>query len=60
MHKVFVEIKGDNVIVSYEAGVESVTPGQACVLYVEEECIGGGIIDTVYDSLDNKMVYIGE
>ena len=35
-----------NIIVKYDY-VKSVTPGQACVLYVGEECIGGGIIKEV-------------
>ncbi len=36
-----------NILVSYPQGVKSVTPGQACVLYVDEQCIGGGIIKEV-------------
>ena len=35
------------VIVKYPQGVKSVTPGQACVFYNEEECLGGGIIKEV-------------
>lgn len=35
-----------NIIVKYD-NVKSVTPGQACVLYLKEECIGGGIIKEV-------------
>ena len=35
------------VLVKYPQGVKSVTPGQACVLYDEEECLGGGIIKEV-------------
>ena len=38
-------------------GVKSVTPGQACVLYVDEQCIGGGIIDTVCKN-DEKIWYL--
>ncbi len=60
LHKVYVTVDNNNLIVEYEQGIESVTPGQACVLYIDEQCIGGGIIDTVYDSDNNKMVYIGE
>ena len=33
--------------VIYPQGVKSVTPGQACVLYDGEECLGGGIIKEV-------------
>ena len=36
-----------NVIVKYPEGVKSVTPGQACVFYNGEECLGGGIIKEV-------------
>ncbi len=35
-----------NIIVKYD-NVKSVTPGQACVLYLDEECLGGGIIKEV-------------
>lgn len=36
-----------NMLVSYEQGVKSVTPGQACAFYLGEECLGGGIIKEV-------------
>ena len=35
------------ILVKYPQGVRSVTPGQACVLYNGEECLGGGIIKEV-------------
>ena len=38
-------------------GVKSVTPGQACVFYVGEQCIGGGIIDTVCKN-NEKIWYL--
>jgi len=40
-------ISDDSVEVIYENGVKSVTPGQACVFYKNDECLGGGIIETV-------------
>ena len=39
-------INDDNIIVKYD-NIKSVTPGQACVLYLDEECLGGGIIKEV-------------
>ncbi len=36
-----------NIVVHYQNGVKSVTPGQACVFYLGEECLGGGIIKEV-------------
>ena len=36
-----------NILVTYPQGVKSVTPGQACVFYLKEECLGGGIIKEV-------------
>lgn len=43
-----IEFINDNeMIVKYPQGVKSVTPGQACVLYNGEECLGGGIIKEV-------------
>ena len=35
-----------NILVKYD-NVKSVTPGQACVFYLNEECLGGGIIKEV-------------
>ncbi len=59
LNQVLVDIKDDCIVVNYLQGVESVTPGQACVLYVENECIGGGIINEVYNKNNQKMVYFG-
>jgi len=35
------------ILVKYPQGVKAVTPGQACVIYDGEECLGGGIIKEV-------------
>ena len=40
-------LDNNEILVKYEQGVKSVTPGQACVLYSGEECLGGGIIKEV-------------
>ena len=45
------------VIVRYPQGVKSVTPGQACVFYNGEECLGGGIIKEVRKD-DKKLWYL--
>lgn len=40
-------LSNEEVLVKYPQGVKSVTPGQACVFYKGEECLGGGIIKEV-------------
>ena len=47
----------NNIIVEYPQGIKSVTPGQACVFYLGEECLGGGIIKEVYKNGD-KIKYL--
>jgi len=46
-----------NILVKYKEGVKSVTPGQACVLYDGEYCIGGGIIKEVRKN-NEKLWYL--
>lgn len=48
-------ISESEIIVNYPQGVKSVTPGQACVFYKEDECLGGGIIKEVRK--DNKKLW---
>ena len=50
-------INEKEVLVKYPQGVKSVTPGQACVFYNEEECLGGGIIKEVRKN-DEKLWYL--
>ena len=45
------------VIVKYPQGVKSITPGQACVFYNGEECLGGGIIKEVRKN-NKKLWYL--
>lgn len=47
-------INENEILVRYE-DIKSVTPGQACVLYVDEKCIGGGIIKEVRK--DNEKLW---
>ncbi|MDD2377888.1 MAG: tRNA 2-thiouridine(34) synthase MnmA [Bacilli bacterium] len=46
-----------HVLVKYPQKVKSVTPGQACVFYQGEECLGGGIIKEVYKN-NMKLWYV--
>lgn len=47
-YEVMLEYLDNNEIrVSYPEKVAAVTPGQACVIYLGEQCIGSGIIKTV-------------
>ena len=50
-------INDDQILVSYPGLAKAVTPGQACVLYLGEECIGSGIIDEVRKN-NEKLWYL--
>ena len=50
-------LEDGNVLVFYPEKAKSVTPGQVCVFYDGEECLGGGIIDTVYKNKE-KIWYL--
>lgn len=51
------KIDETHIKVIYTQGVKSVTPGQACVLYKGDECLGGGIIKEVYKN-NEKLWYL--
>ena len=53
---VTLEYIDDEIIVRYD-NVKAVTPGQACVLYDNDICIGGGIIKEVRKD-DKKLWYL--
>lgn len=47
----------DTILVTYSQKIKSVTPGQACVFYLDEECLGGGIIKEVRKN-NKKLWYL--
>ncbi len=51
------EYKDDVIIVKYPQKIKSVTPGQACVFYLDDQCLGGGIIKEVYKN-NKKLEYL--
>ena len=50
-------LDNNQVKVSYPEKVKSVTPGQACVFYLNEECLGCGIIKEIYKN-NEKLYYL--
>ena len=50
-------LEGSKILVKYPQKVKSVTPGQACVFYLDDECLGGGIIEEVRKE-GNKLWYL--
>ncbi len=49
-------LEDDKVLVKYD-GTKRVTPGQACVFYDKDECLGGGTISTIYKN-NEKLWYL--
>ena len=45
------------ILVTYDYDIPSVTPGQACVFYLGDVCLGGGTIDEVYKD-GEKLPYL--
>ena len=50
-------LENDLALVTYDNPIKSVTPGQACVFYDGEVCLGGGIIKEVYKN-GEKIKYL--
>ena len=56
-HKVSLEyLENGEVLVRYQDG-KAITPGQACVFYLGDRCLGGGIIEEVRKD-DKKLWYL--
>ena len=54
---VSLEFLEDKILVKYPQKIKSITPGQACVFYLGEECLGGGIIKEVRKN-NEKLWYL--
>lgn len=50
-------LDNEEILVKYPEGFRAVTPGQACVFYLGDECLGGGIIKTVKKN-EEELWYI--
>ena len=50
-------LNNNEVLVKYPQGVKAVTPGQACVFYKDDICLGGGIIKEVRKN-NKKLWYL--
>jgi len=50
-------IENNNILVKYPQKIKAVTPGQACVFYNGDECLGGGIIKEVFKN-NEKIKYL--
>lgn len=50
-------LDNNEILVKYPQGIKSVTPGQACVFYSNNQCLGGGIIKEVRKN-NEKLWYI--
>ena len=57
-NEVYLELIDDkHILVKYPQKIKAVTPGQACVFYLNEQCLGGGIIEEVRKN-NKKLWYL--
>lgn len=52
-------LENGNLHIKYDNPVKAVTPGQVAVLYKDEVCLGGSIIESI-EPLDKKYAYLNE
>lgn len=50
-------LNSSEILVKYDEGFRAVTPGQACAFYLNDECLGGGIIKKVKKN-EEELWYI--
>ncbi len=50
-------LNNDEILVTYKQGIKRVTPGQACVFYDKDVCLGSGIIKEVRKN-NEKLWYL--
>lgn len=59
-YKVSIEyLENNQVKVFYPEMIKAVTPGQFCVFYLEEQCLGSGVIKEIYKS-NQKLWYLSD
>ncbi|NTW90820.1 MAG: hypothetical protein HGA35_02660 [Erysipelotrichaceae bacterium] len=50
----------NELLVSYPQGIAAVTPGQEAVFYLNDICLGGGVIDEIYRNNKSLTSIIAE